>query len=62
MDKQYRTLVEGDEGVHLTNGQTKLVIVDELSLLFWYFINITAYHLGRYKPSSPVTKLLHACL
>ena len=30
-----------------------------LSLLFWHFINSTAYHLGRYAPSSPPTKELH---
>ena len=28
-----------------------------LSLLFCKFINTTAYHLGRYEPSSPVPKL-----
>ena len=35
-------------------SQTNLVIfLHALSLLFWHFINITAYHFGRYEPSSP---------
>ena len=47
----------GDEGSNLLNCQTTLVIVlHALSLLFWHFINTTAYHLGRYKPLSPSTK------
>ena len=37
-------------------SQTNLVIfLHALSLLFWHFINITAYHFGRYEPSSPVS-------
>ena len=40
----------------MPNCQAKLVIaVDTLSLLFSIFINTTTYHLGRYKPSSPVS-------
>ena len=43
------------------NCQTTLVIaLDALSLLFCIFINTTSYHLGRYKPSPPSTKELHA--
>ena len=34
-------------------------ILAALSLLFWHFINTTAYHLGRYEPLSPSTKELH---
>ena len=52
---------EGDEGSHLPNCQTTLVIaLDALFLLFCIFINTTAYHLGRYEPSPPSTKELHA--
>ena len=45
----------------MPNSQTNFVIVHrELSLLFWHFINTTAYHLGQYKPSFPsTTKELH---
>ena len=48
--------VEGDEWSYLPNCQTNLVIVLlEMSPLFWYFINTTAYNWGSYhKPSSPV--------
>ena len=54
---------EGDEGGHWPNCQTNLVLVHhELSLLFCHFINTTAYHFGRYKPSSPSTKELHSFL
>ena len=36
-----------DEGSYVPNSQTDLVIDHhELSLLFWYFINTTAHHLG----------------
>ena len=50
------SLVEGGEGSYLSNCQTNLVIVlFTLSLLFWKFINTTAYHLGRYEPSSPIS-------
>ena len=49
-------LVEGGEGSNLLNCQTNLAIaVDALSLLFCIFVNTTAYHLGRYEPSSPVS-------
>ena len=52
------SLVEGGEGSYLPNCQTHLVIaLDAVFLLFCIFINITAYHLGRYDPS---TKELHA--
>ena len=41
---------------YLPNCQTNLVIaLYTLSLLFCKFINTTAYHLGRFKPSSPVS-------
>ena len=53
-DESWRSLVEGGEGSYLPNGQTNLVIgLFTLSLLFYKFINTTADHLGRYKPSSP---------
>ena len=49
-----------DEVLYLPNCQTNLVIVlRALSLLFRHFINTTAYHLGRYKPSTPCTNELH---
>ena len=45
-------------GLYLPNCQTNLVIaLHALSLLFWNFINSTAYHLSRYEVSS--TKELH---
>ena len=46
-------LVEGDEGLHLSNFPTSLVYVfHSLSLLFWPFINAKAsYHLGYYDTS-----------
>ena len=48
--------MEGDEGSYLPNCQTNLVItLHAPSLLFWHFIITTAYHLGRYEPSSPVS-------
>ena len=54
--KPLSSLVEGGEGSYLPNCQTNLVIaLDALSLLFCIFINTTAYHLGRYEPSSPVS-------
>ena len=50
--KSWSSLVEGGEGLYLSNCQTTLVIaLDALFLLFFIFINTTAYHLGRYKPS-----------
>ena len=50
-------LVEGGEGSYLPNCQTNLVIaLYTQSLLFCKFINTTAYHLSRYKPSSPSSK------
>ena len=53
------SLVEGDDGSYLPNCQTNLVIaLHALSLLFWHFINTTAYHLGWYEPSSPCSKSL----
>ena len=52
----WSSLVEGGEGSFLPNCQTNLVIaLYTLSLLFCKFINTTAYHLGRIKPSSPVS-------
>ena len=36
-----------------------VIALDALFLLFCIFINTTAYHLGRYKPSPPSTKELH---
>ena len=51
----WSSLVEEGEGSYLPNHQTNLVIaLCTLSLLFCKFINTTAYHLGRYKPSSPI--------
>ena len=47
--------------LYLPNRQTTLVIaLDALFLLFCIFINTTAYHLGKYEPSPPSTKELHA--
>ena len=41
----------------MTNSKAVLVIVHHESyLLFWYFKNPTAYHLGWYEPSSSSTK------
>ena len=52
----WSSFVEGDEVLYLPNCQTNLVIaLHAPSLLFWHFINTTAYHLGRYEPSSPVS-------
>ena len=57
----WSSLVEGGEGSYLPHCQTTLVIaLDTLFLLFCIFINTTAYHLGRYKPSPPSTKELHS--
>ena len=54
MVKSCSSLVEGGEGSNLPNCQTNLVMaLFTLSLLFCKFINTTAYHLGRYEPSSP---------
>ena len=54
--QSWSSVVEGGEGSYLPNCQTNLVIaLDTLSLLFCIFINTTAYHLGRYEPSSPVS-------
>ena len=52
----------GDEDVgwYLPNCKTNLVIVhNALPLVFWHFVNTTAYHLCRYEPSSSPTKELH---
>ena len=52
--RQWSSLVEGGKGSFMPNCQTNLVIARcMLSLLFCKFINTTAYHLGRYEPSSP---------
>ena len=49
----WSSLAEGGEGSYLPNFETNLVIaLVALSLLFCIIINTTAYHLGRYKPSS----------
>ena len=41
----WSSLEEGDEGSHLHNCQTNLVIVfHELFLLYYHFINTTAYN------------------
>ena len=54
--KPSSSLVEGDEDLYLPNFQTNLVIaLHALSLLFRHFINTIAYHMGRYKPSSPIS-------
>ena len=51
----------GAEGLYLPSCQTNLVIaLDAVSLLFCIIINTTAYHLGRYEPSPPSNKELHA--
>ena len=53
-------LLTADEGKYLPKCQTNLVIsLHALSILFCNFISTTAYHLGRYMPSSPSTKELH---
>ena len=50
----WSSLIEGGEGLYLPNCETNLVIaLYTPSLLFCKFINTTAYHLGRYEPSSP---------
>ena len=55
-DYSWNSLVKGDEVSYLPNCQTNLVIaLHAPSLLFWHFINTTAYDLGRYMPSSPVS-------
>ena len=48
-------------GLHmeLFSRTTLVIALDALSLLFFIFINSTAYHLGRYKASPPSTKELH---
>ena len=54
----WSSLVEGAEGLYLPNCETNFVIaLYTLSLLFFKFINTTAYHLGIYKPSSPLSCL-----
>ena len=54
--KANSSLVEDREGSYLPNCQTNLVIaLDALSHLYCIFINRTAYHLGRYEPSSPIS-------
>ena len=43
-------LIKRDESSYRPNCQTILVIVShKVSTLFWYFINTTASHLGRYE-------------
>ena len=56
MPWSWSSLVELSEGSYLPNCQTNLVIAhDALSLLFRIFINTTAYHLGRYRYSHPIS-------
>ena len=56
-------LVEGGEDLCRPSHQTNLVIVlNELSLLFWHFINATVDHLGSCEPSSSFTKNLHGMI
>ena len=44
------TLVKEYEGSDLHNFPTNLSFaLHELSLLFWHFINVTAYHLSEFK-------------
>ena len=53
MLQSWSSLVKGGKGSYLPNCKTNLVIaLYTLSLLFFKFT--TAYHLGRYEPSSPV--------
>ena len=48
----WRSLVEGDEGLFVSNCQTNLVIAHyELSQLFWYFLNTKTQHLDQFEPS-----------
>ena len=51
----WSSLVEGGEGLYLPNCQTNLAIALYALILFFKFINTTAYHLGGYKPPSPVS-------
>ena len=54
MTRSWSSLVV--KGLYLPNCQSNFVIaLYILSLLFFKLINTTAYHLGRYKPSSPVS-------
>ena len=56
LGKAWSSLVEGGDGSYLTNCCTNLFIaLYTHSLLFCKVINTTAYYLGRYKPSSPVS-------
>ena len=49
----WSSLVERGEGSYLPNCKTNLVIaLYTLPLLFCKLLNTTAYHLGRYEPSS----------
>ena len=56
-DMWQRTLTLGGPWSSLVEGIVKKLVIAlyTLSLLFCKFINTTAYHLGRYKPSSPVS-------
>ena len=50
------SIVEGGECLHRPNCQASLdIVLHEMSLLFWHFINATASVLGQYEPSSPST-------
>ena len=54
MTRSWSSLV--GKGLYLPNCQSNFVIaLYILSLLFFKLINTTAYHLGRFKPSSPVS-------
>jgi len=57
---KFEKLFQKTNNVQLTNCETKCQYgLHEQSPLFFNFINITAYRLGQYKPSSPSTKELH---
>ena len=58
MVKSWNSRVEGDEVscLQVHNCPTNFVIaLNTLSLMFCKFINTTAYHLGKYQPSSPIS-------
>ena len=50
--RAWSSLEEGGECSYLPN---LVIALYTLSLLFCKFINTTAYHLGRYEPSSPIS-------
>ena len=52
-------VVEGDEGSHLPNCQTNAATFHHERSFVLAFVNVTAYHLGRHKPSSPSSNELN---